>query len=108
MPSHSGPCRFGQYHKLQRIILENLGFRDVEIVSPNNRNSYADFSRGQGVRFRLLAWKGLVAAEMLGKLRQERRPYEAVPGRDRGGLPRTAGEAGGVGGEREPGTRCRC
>ena len=80
MPSHSGPCRFGQYHKLQRIILENLGFGDVQIVSPNNRNSYADFSRGQGVRFRLLAWKGLVAAEMLGRLGQERRPYEAVPG----------------------------
>ena len=80
MPSHSGPCRFGQYQKLQRIILEHLGFREVEIISPNNRNSYADFSRGQGVKFRLLAWKGLVAAEIMGKLRQERKPYEAVPG----------------------------
>jgi len=80
MPSHSGPCRFGQYHKLQRIIMEQLGFRDVEIISPNNSNSYADFSRGQGVKFRLLAWKGLVSAEILGKLRQERRPYEAVRG----------------------------
>jgi predicted CoA-substrate-specific enzyme activase len=80
MPSHSGPCRFGQYQKLQRIILEHLGFREVEIISPNNRNSYADFSQGQGVRFRLLAWKGLVSAEILGKLRQERKPYEAVPG----------------------------
>jgi predicted nucleotide-binding protein (sugar kinase/HSP70/actin superfamily) len=80
MPSHSGPCRFGQYNKLQRVLLEKLGFGEVEIVSPNNRNSYADFSRGQGVKFRLLAWKGLVAAEMLGKMRQERRPYEAVPG----------------------------
>jgi predicted nucleotide-binding protein (sugar kinase/HSP70/actin superfamily) len=80
MPSHSGPCRFGQYRKLQRIILENLGFRDVEIVSPDNRNSYADFTSGRGVMFRLLVWKGLVSADLLGKLRQERRPYEAVPG----------------------------
>jgi predicted CoA-substrate-specific enzyme activase len=80
IPSHSGPCRFGQYHKLQRILMERLGFGEVEIVSPNNRNSYSDFSRGQGVKFRLLAWKGLVAAEMLGRMRQERRPYEAVPG----------------------------
>jgi predicted CoA-substrate-specific enzyme activase len=80
MPSHSGPCRFGQYQKLQRIVLENLGFRDVEIISPNNRNSYADFSKGQGVKFRILAWKALVTAELLGRMRQERRPYEAVPG----------------------------
>jgi len=80
MPAHGGPCRFGQYNKFQRIIMENLGFKDVEIISPTNKNSYADFSRGQGVKFRLLAWKGLVAAEILGKLRQERKPYEAVPG----------------------------
>jgi len=80
MPAHGGPCRFGQYNKFQRIIMENLGFKDVEIISPTNKNSYADFSRGQGVKFRLLAWKGLVATEILGKLRQERKPYEAVPG----------------------------
>ncbi|MBN2552074.1 MAG: hypothetical protein JXB06_04865 [Spirochaetales bacterium] len=80
MPSHGGPCRFGQYNKFQRIIMENLGFKDVEIVSPTNENSYADFSKGQGVKFRLIAWKGMVAVEILGKLRQEREPYEAVPG----------------------------
>jgi predicted CoA-substrate-specific enzyme activase len=80
MPSHSGPCRFGQYNKFQRIIMEHLGFKDVEIISPNNKNSYADFSRGQGLKFRLVLWKGLVSAEILGKLRQERKPYEAVPG----------------------------
>ena len=80
MPSHSGPCRFGQYNKFQRTIMEDLGFKDVEIISPNNRNSYADFSRGQGVKFRLVAWKGLVSAEIMGKLRQERKPYEAIPG----------------------------
>ncbi|UCF96113.1 MAG: hypothetical protein JSV89_13115 [Spirochaetaceae bacterium] len=80
MPAHGGPCRFGQYHKFQRIIMENLGFKDVEIVSPTNKNSYADYSQGQGVKFRLIVWRGLVAAEILGKLRQERKPYEAVPG----------------------------
>jgi predicted nucleotide-binding protein (sugar kinase/HSP70/actin superfamily) len=80
MPAHAGPCRFGQYNKFQRIIMENLGFKDVEIISPTNKNSYADYSQGQGAKFRLIAWKGFVAAEILGKLRQERLPYEAVPG----------------------------
>jgi predicted CoA-substrate-specific enzyme activase len=80
MPSHGGPCRFGQYNKFQRIIMEDLGFKDVEIISPSNKNSYADYSRGQGVKFRLVAWKGIVAGEILGKLRQEHKPYEAVQG----------------------------
>jgi predicted nucleotide-binding protein (sugar kinase/HSP70/actin superfamily) len=80
MPSHNGPCRFGQYHKFQRILLERLGYGQAEIVSPNNRNSYADFSRGQGVKFRLVAWRGLVAYDILQKLREEHEPYEVVQG----------------------------
>ena len=81
MPFHGGPCRFGQYQKLQRIILANLGYDDVEIVSPSNKKSYADFTSGRGARFRLLVWKGLVGGEILARLRQERRPYEAAAGR---------------------------
>jgi predicted nucleotide-binding protein (sugar kinase/HSP70/actin superfamily) len=65
---------------MQRIIMEQLGFKEVQIVSPNNRNSYADFAPGKGIKFRLVVWKGLVAAEILGRMRQERQPYEAVPG----------------------------
>lgn len=81
MPFHCGPCRFGQYQKLQRIILSNLGLADVEIVSPSNKKSYADFTSGHGVKFRLVVWKALVAGEILARLRQERVPYEAVAGR---------------------------
>ncbi len=80
MPSHGGPCRFGQYHKYQRIIFEKLGYGDVEIISPTNKNSYADFLKEKGVKFRLVVWKGMVAAEFLGKMRQEKEPYEAVEG----------------------------
>ncbi|MCX7031896.1 MAG: acyl-CoA dehydratase activase, partial [Spirochaetes bacterium] len=78
MPHHTGPCRFGQYHKMQRIILERIGYGDAEIVSPTNRTSYADFSRGP--RFRLLVWKGLVAADLLGRMRQEHRATEIEEG----------------------------
>ncbi|HPF17489.1 MAG TPA: acyl-CoA dehydratase activase [Thermotogota bacterium] len=80
MPSHGGPCRFGQYHKYQRIIFEKLGYGDVEIVSPTNKNSYADFLKENGVKFRLVIWKGLLCAEYLGKMRQEKEPYESVKG----------------------------
>ncbi len=80
MPDHNGPCRFGQYNSLQRIILDRLGFSEAEIVHPRNDNSYADIAAGGGIRFRLAAWRGVVAVDILRKLRQERGPYEANRG----------------------------
>ena len=88
MPSHNGPCRFGQYNKLQRIILDRLGYHDAEILSPRNDDSYAEIfadagrgaGKGVGVRYRFLAYKGIVAVDLLRKLQQERRPYEAIAG----------------------------
>ncbi len=80
MPDHNGPCRFGKYNRLQRQIFEQMGFPEVEIVSPKNDNSYADMPLDKPVRFRMLAWKGFVATDMMRKLLQESRPYEKVPG----------------------------
>jgi predicted nucleotide-binding protein (sugar kinase/HSP70/actin superfamily) len=80
MPDHRGPCRFGQYNKMQRIIFDRLGFGEVQIVAPSNADSYAGLSAGKGMRFRYAALRGIIAADMLCKLRQERRPYEATPG----------------------------
>jgi predicted nucleotide-binding protein (sugar kinase/HSP70/actin superfamily) len=80
MPDHNGPCRFGQYNKLQRIIFDKLGFEDAEIISPSNDTAYADISGGHGTKFRFTAWKGFVAVDLLRKMKQERRPYELVPG----------------------------
>ena len=79
-PDHGGPCRFGQYNKLQRIVLDSLGFADVEIVAPSNENAYAGLSGGHGNRFRLAAVRGVVACDLLRKMKQERRPYEAEAG----------------------------
>ena len=80
MPGHNGPCRFGQYGKLQRLIFDHLGYQEVGILSPKNDDSYAELSQGHGNKFRLAAWKGVVAVDLLRKLLQERRPYEAVAG----------------------------
>jgi predicted nucleotide-binding protein (sugar kinase/HSP70/actin superfamily) len=80
MPDHNGPCRFGQYNKFQRIVMDRLGFEKAEIISPSNDNSYEDISDGQANKFRLSAWKGFVAVDILRKLKQERKPYETVAG----------------------------
>ncbi len=80
MPDHNGPCRFGQYNKLQRIIFDHLGYTNVEIISPGNDNSYEGLSDGQGTTFRKLAWKGIIIVDILRKFLQEKRPYETNKG----------------------------
>lgn len=80
MPDHNGPCRFGQYAKFQRVIFDRLGFEDANIVSPSNDESFQGISEGQDNKVRLRTWKGFVSIDLLRKLQQERRPYEAVKG----------------------------
>ena len=36
MPSGTGPCRFGQYNVFHRTVLDDLGYEDVPIFSPNS------------------------------------------------------------------------
>jgi len=80
MPDHNGPCRFGQYNRFQRVLFDRLGYDKTEIIAPSNDDSYESISGGHGSKFRLNAWKGFVAMDMLRKMKQERLPYEVVPG----------------------------
>ncbi len=80
MPDHNGPCRFGQYNKLQKLVFNRLGYSDVQFVSPTNDNAYEDISGGKGSKFTMLTWKASVAVDILRKMQQERRPYELVVG----------------------------
>ena len=80
MPDHNGPCRFGQYNKFQRVVFDRLGFKEAEIISPSNDNSYEDISAGNGTKFRYNCWKGFVAVDILRKFKQEHKPYELIPG----------------------------
>ena len=76
MPSGNGPCRFGQYHRFHRIVLDDLGFEHVPIYSPNQDETlYADLGI-MGSRFTRLAWQGIVAVDLLMKKQLETRPYE--------------------------------
>jgi len=78
MPSAEGPCRFGQYHKFQRLILDESGYEDVPIYSLDPKNAYSDQLFGNG--FDLAAWKGVVAVDILQKASREIRPYEIKKG----------------------------
>jgi predicted CoA-substrate-specific enzyme activase len=80
MPDHNGPCRFGGYNKLQEIIFNNLGYGEAMIIHPSNEDNYNSIAPGNPVKWRMSAWRGMVAIDLIRKLQQQRRPYELING----------------------------
>jgi predicted CoA-substrate-specific enzyme activase len=80
MPSGNGPCRFGQYHRFHRLILDELGYADVPIYAPNQDGT---LYRDMGVlssTFNKLGWWAIVAVDLLIKKLHQTRPYEENTG----------------------------
>ena len=80
MPAADGPCRFGQYHRFHRMVLDDLGYPQVPVYSPDqNENMYKEVGMVGG-DFSRIAWNGMVAIDLLEKKLRETRPYESIPG----------------------------
>lgn len=79
MPTSDGPCRFGQYAPYLRQILDQNGYRSVEILSPTSQNGYAGLGELARAFFRT-EWRALVAGDILQKLQLMCRPHELVKG----------------------------
>ena len=80
MGGSGGPCRFGQYNALQRMVLDELGHKDVPIFAPNQSSS---FFKDMGLPGRDLirrCWRAVVASDLLEKCVREYRPYEVNEG----------------------------
>ena len=80
MPTGKGPCRFGQYNRYHRQVLDNLGLDRVEILSPMQDESLHDDVRALDKNFVLMSWRGVFAVDMLQKALWETRPYEKQKG----------------------------
>ncbi len=80
MPSGTGPCRFGQYSRLHRYVLKEVGFEDVPVISPNQGGDfYGDFRRLEKDCTRA-AWQGMVVIDMMLQALHRIRPYETTKG----------------------------
>jgi predicted CoA-substrate-specific enzyme activase len=75
MPAARGPCRFGLYHHLHRLVLGEMGFSQVPVYAPNQSYTLYEELGVVGKDFAKLAWKGVVAVDLLIKLLHETRPY---------------------------------
>ncbi|MFA5865116.1 MAG: acyl-CoA dehydratase activase [Phycisphaerae bacterium] len=80
MPGGSGPCRFGQYNCLHRLVLKEVGHSEVPVISPSQDKSfYEDFKQFRKDPTKA-AWNGIVTIDVLIKALLAIRPYEIVPG----------------------------
>ena len=74
MPDSGGPCRFGQYNRFHRKLLKDLGV-DMPVYSlQQDMELYEDLELF-GKDFMKIAWKGIVAIDILDKFLREFRPY---------------------------------
>jgi predicted CoA-substrate-specific enzyme activase len=79
MPGTSGPCRFGMYHCLQKLVLKYADAGAVPVFSPNQDNGFYKALMG-GVRasqqaFMKYIWTATVGAELLHKVILRIRPF---------------------------------
>ncbi len=80
MPSASGPCRFGQYNKLHRLVLDELGLQQVPILVFDQTQGYHQDMAAFGRGFQLHAWRAITILDSMQKMVLERRPYEVNEG----------------------------
>jgi predicted CoA-substrate-specific enzyme activase len=80
MPAASGPCRFGQYNRLHRLILDELGLQQVPILVFDQTGGYHNDLANMGQGFRINAWRAFSILDAMQKMVLERRPYEVNKG----------------------------
>ncbi|MEE8324091.1 MAG: acyl-CoA dehydratase activase [Candidatus Humimicrobiaceae bacterium] len=85
MPQTHGPCRFGQYNKMQKIIIQELGYHDVPIIAPGapeNSQFYKEYDmKGKrGLELLLKGVFGINTVDYLNKALRQIRPYEKEKG----------------------------
>jgi len=79
MPSAGGPCRFGQYAGFADMVMRELGYEDVLVLSPTSTNSYDEVGESAGELIRT-AWWAVVTGDILRNLLHRTRPYETNKG----------------------------
>ena len=80
MPQASGPCRFGQYQLLFKIILEKLGLTEkVKIISPSSETGY-QYQLQVGAAAMAKVWSAVVFTDLLKDALYDVRPEEKIPG----------------------------
>ena len=77
MPTAAGPCRFGVYNVMHKVILEQTGWdARVNVFSPDD----GDYFRETSSEFSIKLWCGFVAYDLLEAMVYDVRPVERRKG----------------------------
>ena len=77
MPTTNGPCRFGAYASLERLVLDRLGYQDrVGFWAPDDNDYFNELPAG----FTTLVFAGITTMDMLLAGLHEARPAERTRG----------------------------
>ena len=80
MPHAGGPCRFGQYQLLTKIILEKLGLSEkIKVISPTSETGY-ELGEKTGGALMAKFWSASVFTDLLKDALFDIRPEEKIPG----------------------------
>jgi len=80
MPTAFGPCRFGQYNKFHRMILDDLGLAQVPMIVLDQTTDYHGDLNKLGPDFKRYTWNALLLVDIMHKLQREARAYEVDKG----------------------------
>lgn len=84
MPEADGPCRFGMYNKMQRLVLDRFpDLREMPILYLSTADGYAStglMPAAQAGRFRRLAYVSVLLADAIDRMTWRVRPYERCAG----------------------------
>jgi len=84
MPGSSGPCRFGMYSCLHRLILRYAGAADVPVLAPNQDSGFyrqlgKSFDGSGATGFMKDAWISIIGVDLLHKVILRIRPFAKDP-----------------------------
>ncbi len=84
LPESDGPCRFGMYNKLQRLVLDQFPeFKDIRIAYLSTGDAYSTdgiLPPEDASVFRKLAYVASVIADVFDRITWRVRPYELKSG----------------------------
>ncbi|MHC4264513.1 MAG: acyl-CoA dehydratase activase [Planctomycetota bacterium] len=84
MPSASGPCRFGMYNCLHRLILNYMGAENVPVFAPNQDTDFYEtiannVDHSSGFEFIKKVWTAMIGVDLMHKLIMRLRPFAQDP-----------------------------
>jgi len=84
MPGASGPCRYGMYSCLHRLILRYAGSPDVSVIAPNQESGFyrelaRTFDVSKSTTFMRDAWVAIIGIDLMHKVIMRLRPFAKDP-----------------------------